>query len=170
MNKISKENFHQSQRGYFAGTLYNLMIENEDIILVTGDLGYGMFDKIKKDFPNRFINVGAAEQTLVGVGVGLAMEGKIPICYSITPFILYRPFETIRNYVNREKVPVILVGGGRGTDYLKDGFSHWAQEDKEVMKLFVNIYGYWPKEKEELIDLLPKIIKDKKSTYLNLTR
>jgi len=167
---INKKEFHQSMRGYFAGALYNLMEKNKDIVVVTGDLGYGLFDKIRDDFPKRFINVGAAEQTLVGIGVGLAMEGKIPVCYSITPFLLYRPFETIRNYVNREKISVILVGGGRGTDYLKDGFSHWAEEDKDVMKLFPNIEPYWPDDKEDIIDLLPKIIEYKKPTYLNLKR
>lgn len=163
-------NKHDSMRGWFAYELYNKMRMNKDIYLLTGDLGYKMFDYIKNRYKNRFINVGAAEQTLVGVGVGLALEGKIVICYSITPFLLYRPFETIRNYVNREKIPVILVGGGRDRDYLDDGFSHWCEEDKRVMRIFKNIKSYWPETKEEIPPLLTKIIKSKKPTYLNLRK
>jgi len=161
---------HNSQRGYFVYELWKLMKRNQRIFVLTSDLGYGMFDQIKKDFPDRFINVGAAEQSLLDVGVGLALSGKIPICYSITPFLLYRAFETIRNYINHEKIPVILVGSGRGKDYLSDGFSHWAEEDKKVMKLFKNIKCYWPKTKEEVSRLIGEIIKSKQPTYINLRK
>ena len=159
-----------TQRSWFVFELYKQMKKNKDIWLVTGDLGFRLFDPIKNNFPDRFINVGAAEQSLIGVGVGLALEGKIPFVYSITPFLLYRPFETIRNYVNREKIPVKLVGGGRNKDYLDDGFSHWAEEDKQVMKMFKNIKAYWPEEKEELSGIVDIMIKNKKPYYLNLTR
>ena len=163
-------NKHDSQRGWFAYELYQKMRMNKDIYVLTADLGFGMFDYIRNRYKNRFINVGAAEQVMIGMGVGLALEGKIVICYSITTFLLYRPFETIRNYINREKIPVILVGGGRDKDYLHDGFSHWSEEDKKVMKIFKNIKAYWPETKEEIPDLLDKIIKSKKPTYLNLRR
>lgn len=146
------------------------MAENEKIWVVTGDLGFGMFDKIRDNFPNRFLNVGSAEQTMMGIGIGLALEGKIPIVYSITPFLLYRPFETIRNYVNREKIPVKLIGSGRNKDYLNEGFSHWAEEDRQVMKIFPNIKSYWPKTKEEIPKLLAEILFNNQPVYLNLSR
>ena len=87
-------------RKTFSKYLYDEMAVNPDIYLVTGDLGYGLWDKIRLDFSNRFYNVGSAEQLMMGSAVGLAMEGKIPVVYSITPFLLYRPFELIRNYLN----------------------------------------------------------------------
>ena len=87
-------------RKAFANELYKLMKENEDIYLVLGDLGYGWFDKHKKDFPKRVIDTGASEQAMMGIAVGLAMEGKLPFVYSITNFLLYRPFEWIRNYID----------------------------------------------------------------------
>jgi transketolase len=146
------------------------MIKNKKIWVVTGDLGYGMFDRIRKDFPKRFINVGAAEQVMMGVGVGLALEGKIPFVYSITPFLLYRPFETIRNYINHESIPVKMVGSGRNKDYQADGFTHWAEEDKEVMKIFKNIKPYWPEKKEEIPSLISKIIGNRQPVYLNLRK
>jgi transketolase len=146
------------------------MKKNMNIWFVTGDLGYKFFDSIKNNIPERFVNVGAAEQSLIGVGVGLALEGKIPFVYSITPFLLYRPFETIRNYVNREKIPVKLIGGGRDRDYLDDGFSHWAEEDRKVMKIFKNIKSFWPEEKEDVPELVKKAINSRLPYYINLRR
>jgi len=126
-------------RKQFAELLHTIMTENENVILLTADLGYGLFDKIRKDFPSRFYNVGASEQLMIGIGDGLTYTGKIPVCYSITPFLLYRPFEMIRNYVNHEKAPVKLIGGGRNKDYAHDGFTHHADDDTAIMSNFKNI-------------------------------
>lgn len=170
VKKLKPEERHNSMRGWFAWELHSHMIDNENIWVITGDLGYKMFDNIKRDFSERFINAGVSEQAMMGVGTGLALEGKIPLIYSITPFLLYRPFETIRNYLNHEQIPVKLIGGGRNKDYLYDGFSHWVQEDKEVMKIFSNIIPFWPETKEEIPRLLSEILYNNKPTYLNLTR
>lgn len=170
VKKLKTEERYDSMRGWFAWELHSHMIDNENIWLITGDLGYKMFDNIKRDFSERFINAGVSEQAMMGIGVGLALEGKIPLIYSITPFLLYRPFETIRNYLNHEQISVKLIGGGRDKDYLYDGFSHWAQEDKEVMKIFSNIIPFWPETKEEIPRLLSEILYNNKPTYLNLTR
>ena len=85
-------------RKHFASLLHEEMSKNKDIYLITGDLGYGLWDKIRDDYPDRFFNVGSSEMAMMGMGIGLAMEGKIPFVYSITPFAIYRPFEMIRNY------------------------------------------------------------------------
>ena len=159
-----------SQSGYFADTLYDEMESNKDIWVLTGDVGYGVLDDIKRDFPDRFVNTGAAEQSLLDIGVGLAMSGKIPICYSITPFLLYRGFETIRNYIDHERIPVILVGRGRDKDYSNCGFSHWAEEDKYIMRNFKNIWSVWPETKEEILDLVKEMIETSKPFYCNLRR
>jgi transketolase len=161
---------HESQRGYFSAQLYEEMIKNKDIFLLIGDLGFGMFDKHREQFKDRVINTGAAEQAMVAIAVGLALEGKVPFCYSITPFLLYRPFEVIRNYVNEEEIPVKLVGSGRDRDYAHDGFSHWAEEDREIMKIFTNIIPFWPENKEEVPNLVTKVVNNGKPTYLNLKR
>lgn len=161
---------HASMRGWFAYELYKQMAKDEKIWLIVGDLGYKAFDYIKRDFPNRFLNCGAAEQAMMGVATGLALSGKIPFVYSITTFLLYRPFETIRNYINHEKIPVKLIGGGRDRDYAYDGFSHWAEEDKEVLKIFSKINAVWPKNKEEIPQIVSKMINDGNPWYLNLKR
>lgn len=166
--KISER--HESMRGWFAYELHDQMRKNDRVWVVTGDLGFGMLDKIRKNFPGRFINVGAAEQAMMGVGVGLAIEGMIPIVYSITPFLLYRPFETIRNYLNRDRIPVKLVGSGRDRDYSIDGFSHWAEEDRNIMAVLKDIEGFWPETKEEVPALLEHFLYNRWPAYLNLRK
>lgn len=165
-----KEQQDIRMRAFFADCIHRKMKKNKNIYVVVNDLGYKMWDKIKKDFPNRFVNVGAAEQTLIGVGVGLALSGKIPIVYSITTFLLYRPFETIRNYVHFEKIPVKLIGSGRNKDYIHDGISHWAEEDKKVMAIFKNIKSYWPESTKEISKLVNQMLKNNKPYYINLKR
>ena len=152
-------------RKKFAYDLYNLMKDDEDIVLITADMGYGMLDRIKNDFPDRFYNVGVAEMAMMGIAVGMALEGKIPVTYSITPFLLFRPFEVIRNYINHESIPVVMVGSGRGSDYKDGGFSHYAG-DHDIMKQFKNISFLTPEEDFNLRE----IIYTRKPTYLNLRR
>lgn len=157
-------------RKCFADILHAEMAKNKDIWVVTGDLGYKMWDEIRKDYKNRFINVGAAEQAMMGIGIGLALKGKIPFVYSITTFLLYRPFETIRNYINREMIPVKLIGSGRDKDYIHDGYSHWAEEDKKVMKIFDNIRARWPETNEELPGLVREMLRNNAPYYVNLKK
>lgn len=161
---------YQNMRGYFAYYLYQEMLKNKNIWVITGDLGYKMWDHIKSDFKDRYINVGAAEQSMMGIAVGLALEGKIPIVYSMSTFLLYRPFETIRNYINYERIPVKLIGSGRDFDYLDDGISHWADEDKKIMEVFKNIKPLWPDDKEEIPNLIKEMVSDPNPWYINLKR
>lgn len=151
-------------RQEFFKRLHDLMSVNKDVFFVTGDLGYGLCDQIFKDFPERCFNSGAAEQAMMAVGIGLALEGKIPFVYSITPFLLYRPFEAIRNYIDHEQIPVIMVGSGRGKDYLHDQFSHWAEDDFRIMSMAFNIDCFYD------IPDLNKLIESKKPAYINLAR
>ena len=118
-----------NQRQRFTELLTEEMRQNKDIILLVGDVGYKVFDHLREEYPDRVINPGAAEQLMIGMAAGLAMDGKIPVCYSITPFVLYRPFEFIRNYVNHEELPVKLVGSGRNDDYGLCGPSPWEDLD-----------------------------------------
>ena len=157
-------------RKSFAKLLYNEMLNNQDIVLITGDLGYGLWDDIRRDFPDRFHNVGSAEQLMMGAAVGMAMEGKIPVVYSITSFLLYRPFELIRNYLDHENIPVKLVGGGRDRDYGYLGFSHWAEDDKDIMSNFKNINIHHPENQDELEKDFNNLINSNEPHYINLKR
>ena len=155
-------------RKQFAEFLHDEMSLNEDIHVLTGDLGYGLWDKIKLDYPDRFVNFLSSEQLMLGAACGMALEGKVPVVYSITPFLLYRPFEWIRNYLNNEKIPVKLVGGGRDKDYGYLGFSHWAEEDVKILSEFDNIKLYKPPTPE--IKIFKRMLYNNKPSYLNLKR
>jgi len=157
-------------RKNFASLLHKAMSSNDDIYLITGDLGYGLWDRIRDDFPNRFYNVGSSEMAMMGMGIGLAMERKIPFVYSITPFAIYRPFEMIRNYLDHESIPVTIVGGGRDRDYGYLGFSHWADDDKKILSGFDNIRIFHPENQEELQNNFNDVLSIKKPTYLNLKK
>jgi transketolase len=170
------KNKHDSMRGWFAYELYQHMKKNKDIILIVGDLGYKVFDKHREDFPDQFINTGAAEQAMMGIAVGLALMGKIPVVYSITNFLLYRPFETIRNYINHERISVKLIGSGRDKDYEHDGISHWSEDAYKLFTgthqdgIFNNITDLWPETKEEIPELLTKVLETKKPYFVSLRR
>ena len=157
-------------RKHFSQKLHSEMSVNQDIVLLTGDLGYGLWDRIRIDYGDRFYNFGSSEQLMVGAAAGMAMEGKIPVVYSITPFVLYRPFELIRNYLDHEKVPVKLIGGGRDRDYGYLGFSHWAEDDKKIMKCFENVVTLHPRTDRELDENFKQLIGNGMPTYLNLKR
>jgi transketolase len=154
--RIKQWKLHDSIRGQFSFELYKSMALNKNIYLLTGDLGWGIFDNHKEDFGDRFINTGASEQSLMGIAVGLALSNKIPFVYSITPFLIYRPFETIRTYINHENIKVIMIGSGRDKSYIHDGFSHDASDIKLFLDPLVNIKQYFPDEKEQV----PKVLND----------
>lgn len=157
-------------RKAFSERLHLEMAKNKDIVVLTGDLGYGLWDRIRIDYQNRFFNVGSSEQLMMGMAAGMAMENKIPVVYSITPFLLYRPFEFIRNYVDHEKLPVKLIGGGRDKDYGYLGFSHWAEEDKNIMANFKNIKTLHPANEMEMDEQFSMILNKKIPVYMNLKR
>lgn len=157
-------------RRTFADLLYKQMELNPKIWVLTGDLGYKMWDQIRDKYPERFINVGAAEQTLLDIACGLALEDKIPFCYSITTFLLYRGFETIRTYINHEKLNVKLVAAGRNKDYAHDGISHWSEDAQAILDTQKNIRQYWPNSKEEIPAILTKMIKFNGPDFISLRR
>lgn len=168
--RIKNWKFHPSMRGQFAYELYKAMAVDEHIVLITGDLGYGQFDAHKEDFKDRYYNVGASEQSMIGIAVGMALSGKIPFVYSITNFLLYRPYETIRNYINYEKIPVKLCGGGRDKDYEHDGISHWSEDAEKVLEAFPNIVQFWPDTTKELITSVQELLKNDKPSFISLKR
>ena len=152
----------------FAKKLYDAMEKDDRIFLITADLGYGVLDDIRRDFPKRAINIGSSEMLMVGIAVGLAQSGYVPVCYSITPFLLYRPFELIRNYMNYEKANVKLVGSGRDDDYAHDGISHWAGDDVDIMTALKNIQIYKPEKMTD--EVFTQFMYNDKPSYINLSR
>jgi transketolase len=135
-----------------------------------GDLGFGLFDDIRNNFSDRCINLGSSEQLIVGAATGMALQGKIPVCYSITPFILYRPFEFIRNYLNIEGVGVKLVGSGRDTDYLAAGYTHHAVEARAILKELTRVSKFFPESESELRNQIGDFVYKPGPAFLSLTK
>jgi len=146
------------------------MDRNDRIHVITADLGFGVLDPIRLAHPDRFYNVGAAEQLMIGVAIGMAAEGLIPVCYSMSSFLLYRPFEFLRNYVDYEKINIKLLGSGRDQDYSHDGISHWAHDDRTVLSALPNIQQYRPTDLLELERDFDAWINNQAPAYLNLMR
>jgi transketolase len=158
-------------RETFATELRDFMFHNENAWLILGDVGYGIFDIHRAEFPSRVINTGAAEHTALCIAVGLAMEGKIPFVYTITPFLLWRGAEVIRNYINHEEIPVKLIGSGRGRDYFQDGFSHGAGDDVALFKeIFYNVKTYYPERKESIPSMLKDMATNNLPCFMSLRR
>jgi transketolase len=121
-------------RDDFVAELSELAAADERVVLLTGDLGYMVLDVFSSRFPDRFFNVGVAEQNMVGMATGLAEAGYIPFVYSIATFATLRPYEFIRNGPVLHDLPVRIVGVGGGFDYGFNGITHFALEDYAVMR------------------------------------
>lgn len=154
----------------FAELLEKAMEKNKNIFFLTGDLGFKIFDNILEKYPDRAYTIGASEQLMLGMAVGLADSGKIPFVYSITPFLLYRPFEIIRTYVNHEHSNVKMIGCGRNDDYSHDGFTHFAGDDIEILSSLKNIKTFHPSDQDELILNFEELLNNDSPSYLNLFR
>lgn len=157
-------------RRHFAQLVHKAMAIEPRLFVVTADMGYKMWDAVARDYPRRFVNVGAAEQLMIGACVGMARRGVIPIAYSITPFLLLRPFELLRTYVDHERAHIVLAGAGRGSDYEHDGVSHYAGDDTQVLQALPNVTPYWPCTNEELSENFRRALADRHPAYINLRR
>jgi transketolase len=118
----------------FVNALVELAKNDSRVLLLTSDLGYMVLEPFAEQYPDRFINVGVAEQNMVGVATGLADAGFVPFIYSITPFAVLRPFEFIRNGPVYHQLPVRIVGVGQGVEYGFNGNSHFGVEDVGVLR------------------------------------
>lgn len=157
-------------RKRFTELLAQQIEKDPNISLITADLGFKMWDSIQQNSPDNYIQLGSSEQLMLGVAVGMAYSGKIPVCYSISTFLVNRPFEWIRNFVNYENLPVKLVGSGRDYDYAHDGWTHWPVDDEEILAPFKNIKVFKPENVSELEDIFQEYIYTKQPCYLNLKR
>lgn len=121
-------------RRTFLSTLADLAEHDSRIMLLTGDLGFMAIEPFTSRFPERFYNVGVAEQNMVGIATGLAEAGFLPFVYSIVTFATLRPYEFIRNGPIMHQFPVRIIGVGGGVEYGHNGLTHYGLEDVGVMR------------------------------------
>lgn len=121
-------------RDAFAEELYAAAREDDRIVLVAADISpASAMARFVEEFPGRFVNVGIAEQAMIGMCAGLALRGFRPFAYTIATFAAYRPFEQIRDDLGYQELPVTVVGVGGGINYSALGGTHHAMEDVAVM-------------------------------------
>jgi transketolase len=123
----------------FAQELTRLADDDPNIWLLTGDLGFSVLECFSDRHPERFVNVGVAEQNMIGVAAGMAQSGKTIFAYSIATFLTMRCLEQIRNDICYPNLPVTFVGVGGGFSYSTQGFSHHAIEDVGLMRMLPNM-------------------------------
>ena len=138
-------------RDAFASEIIRLIQEDDKILLLTGDLGFGVFDEIQKKYPKNFINIGVAEQNMSGIAAGLAIEGYKVFTYSIANFSTFRCLEQIRNDIAYHDLNVTIVSVGGGFSYGSLGMSHHATEDISIMRSMPGMKVCVPATKSEAI-------------------
>lgn len=141
---------------------------NDQIYFLTGDLGFNALEEIKRRFPERFINVGIAEQNLIGMAAGLALEGKRVIAYSIASFVSLRPYEQIRTDVCYHNLDVKIVGTGGGVNYATHGVTHHTIEDLAIMNVLPNMQVLSPGYSWEAVEATKSILQNPGPAYIRL--
>lgn len=136
-------------RKIFFKTLENIAKEDKSIFLLVGDLGGKFFPDFQKIDYKRFLNVGIAEQNMIGMASGLALSGKNVYCYSIAPFLITRTLEHIKNDICYANLPVKLLGAGGGLVYGFEGVTHHAIEDMAIMRALPNMTVVAPGDAKE---------------------
>tara|TARA_B100001063_G_C16711460_1_gene528250 strand:+ start:448 stop:939 length:492 start_codon:yes stop_codon:yes gene_type:complete len=148
------------------GKLMNELAYNDNkIVLLVGDIGYGIFDDFRRNHKKKFFNLGICEQSIIGTAAGMALEGLKPWVYTITPFLIERPFEQIKLDIDQQKVNVKLVGF---SDYPTLGPTHSQLNDKKLMKLFKNIKSFYPKDSKETERAVYNSYKNKGPNFISL--
>ena len=157
-------------RDNFINVLIDLAKNDKEIVLLTGDLGFGVFEKFESSFPNQYFNVGVAEQNMIGLATGLALEGKKVVTYSIGNFGILRCLEQIRNDACYHDVNITVIANGGGFSYGSLGMSHHTTEDLAILRALPNMSVVAPCTANEAGDAIKALIKNKGVGYLRLDK
>ena len=152
-------------RRRFGKVINELAKKDDKIVLIVGDIGYGVFDDFRKEHPEKFFNLGICEQSMISFASGVALEGLKPWVYTITPFLIERPFEQIKLDIDQQNVNVNLVGFA---DYPTLGPSHAELDGKKLMELFKNIDSFFPKNSDETESATFQSYKKDGPTFISL--
>lgn len=157
-------------RDKFVATLHTLAKNDENIILITGDLGFGVLKRFWEDLPEQFINAGISEQAMTGLAAGMALEGKTVFTYSIGNFPTLRCIEQIRNDCAYHNASVKIVCVGGGFVYGSLGMSHHATEDLAIMRALPDVVVMAPGDLVEAECATKAIYEHPGTCYLRLGR
>ena len=157
-------------RNAIINNIFKLMHTNKKIFFLTGDMGINLIEKFEDKFPDRFLNVGIAEQNLISISSGLYNAGYLPFAYAISNFITLRCLEQIRNDIILHNYPIILIGTSTGFDNAPLGPTHHVIDEWGALKSFPNLEIYCPNSLKYAETLIPKVLKRKKPTYIRIPK
>lgn len=157
-------------RNAFTKRLTEVASKNKNIILITNDAPTPHFLEFQKKYPDRFINAGLAEQNMTGLAAGLALSGKIPITYSIVPFVMMRCYEQVRDDICYQNVNVKIIGIGAGIVYSTLGGTHTPIEDISLARGLPNLTIVSPCDLLEAEKVAEEIFKVNGPVYIRLSR
>lgn len=155
-------------RNAFAEEMTRLATTDKRVVVLSGDIGNKLFDKLKEVDEQRFYNCGIAEANMMGVAAGMAMSGLRPFVYTITPFTTTRCFEQIRVDVCYHHAPVVIVGTGSGLSYSDLGPTHHSLEDMAILRTLPGMRVLAPCDASELRQALHEVLKDDSPTYIRI--
>ena len=157
-------------RDTFVATLLEQARADRRVILVTGDLGFGVLDKFSHELPGQYLNAGVAEQNMTGVAAGMGLEGKVVFTYSIANFPTLRCLEQIRNDIAYHDANVKVVAIGGGFSYGSLGMSHHATEDLAILRAIPNVAVHVPCDDLETRELTALLVRRSGPAYLRLDK
>lgn len=156
-------------RDTFAQAFYDEAQINPKLFLVVADISpASKISNFKQEFPTRFIDVGVAEGTMIGIAAGLALRGCKPFAYTIANFSIYRPFEQVRDDLCYQNLPVTVVGMGAGVTYSPLGATHHTIEDVAVMSAIPNMSVLAPCDPPEVTAAVSAASRHNGPIYLRL--
>jgi transketolase len=155
-------------RREFSNWIENFGRSESRLIFLTGDLGFGALENVQAALQGRFVNMGVCEQNMVSVAAGLSQQGLLPLCYSIAPFAVFRPFEQIRLDVALHGLNVKIVGNGGGYGYGIMGASHHALEDIAVLSSLQNFSCFIPVCNSDVDSACDALFRLRGPSYLRL--
>ncbi len=155
-------------RKTFSNLLTKFAEEDRKVILLTGDLGYGVWDDFAQKIPTQFINCGVAEQSMMSLAGGMASQDFNVFIYSIANFPTFRCLEQIRNDLSYMQNPATIVSVGSGFSYGSQGYTHHGIEDITIMRSLEGINIFSPADSAELTEVFKIISKNKALNYLRL--
>ena len=157
-------------RDAFINALTDLAENDKDIVLLTGDLGFGVFEEFEARFIGQYFNVGIAEQNMMGLATGLSLEGKKVVVYSIGNFVSLRCLEQIRNDACYHDASITIVASGGGFSYGSLGMSHHTTEDLAILRALPNMVVVAPCTREEAKEATKQLVSSKGVSYLRLDK
>ncbi|MDA9285238.1 hypothetical protein N9P94_00135 [Pseudomonadales bacterium] len=155
-------------RDSFTNSLVELAIKDPAVLLLTGDHGYGLFDRFRAECPDQYINAGIAEQNMVGVAAGLARLGYRPFVYGLSAFVPIRVLEQIKLDVAHDNLPVVLIGDGAGFVYSFLGTSHQSTEDIACTRSIPNLSVFSPCDRYEVSACIDEMYHSAESCYIRI--